>query len=526
MKTILIVDDIKVNLKVLEVLLTRNGYDIISALSGKKALSLLQVKHCDLVISDIHMPEMDGFQFCRLCKLDDTLKHIPFVFYSSTQTGARARKLARKVGARAVISKPADPATLLKTIDTILSEYSSSFQDRRGKKIGADGDQQTGRKRSVNALTRQEDLIQHEQLQNRLLRNLPCTVWTLDARGNIPCITPAVEKITGFSIDKIQEMGKSGWLDRVYHADAARVRTAYKNLFKNHAALDIEYRFACLNGDLIWLYEKSSQPYKKEGLHHVDGFTTDISETKTVRARQLKSREKQVINTFSKGVAHDLDNLLAGIADYIELSGMASTTPRERNRFLANALKISRSARALTREFSFLSSAGKPVEKNTSFSHVVSRVARSLLSGTDIKYTIDIPKDLWPCRVDSRLMSQAVGNIIVNASESVAPMQGVISVILENVSIEKAACCCEIVVEPGHYIKATVQDNGCGVDKNDVHQILDPYFSSKPRDIKKGIGLSLALSEAIIARHGGVTGVRSRGKAGTDMEIYLPAARE
>ncbi len=121
MKTILIVDDIKVNLKVLEVLLTRNGYRVLPALSAEKALVLLQDHSCDLIISDIQMPEMDGFQFCRLCQLDEALRYIPLVFYSSARDEKHIRQQARKVGACAVIRKPADPAKLLKTIDTILA---------------------------------------------------------------------------------------------------------------------------------------------------------------------------------------------------------------------------------------------------------------------------------------------------------------------------------------------------------------------------------------------------------------------
>ncbi len=99
MKTILIVDDIKVNLKVLEVLLTRNGYAVLSSMSAEKALFLLQERSCDLIISDIQMPEMDGIQFCRLCQLDEN-SGTSLYFYSSIQNIDQTRQLAQKVGAR------------------------------------------------------------------------------------------------------------------------------------------------------------------------------------------------------------------------------------------------------------------------------------------------------------------------------------------------------------------------------------------------------------------------------------------
>ena len=523
MKNIFIVDDIKVNLKILEVLLTRNGYNTISALSGKNALSLLHIKPIDLIISDILMPEMDGFQFCRLCKLDENLKHIPFVFYSSIPTEAKARKLAQKVGAQAFITKPADPAMLLKTIDNILYEYDPAFLARQEN--GSTEAHRPYSERPVNTLeTQNAEMARYEQTYNTLLRNVPCVVWTVDSKGKITYINPAVKEITGFSMDRIRKMGKRGWLDRVHPSDAGRVRTAYKNLFRNNIALDIEYTFECQDGDFIWLHEKSGAPYKKEGQLHIDGVSFDMSEKKYIQARRLKSREAETVKTFAGGVAHDLNNLFTGIAGYIELSGMTSITPSERERFLSNALKISRNASELTKEFFALSSARKSAKKDTLFSDVVSRVTSSLLNGSDIEYKLAIPLDLWPCRVDPKQMAQAVKNLIINAREAIV-LEGFIEVILQNVSIEKKKIFSGTVVGPGHYIKATIRDNGRGIDKENLHQIFHPYYSTKPQDIKKGVGLSLALSEAIIAQHGGVMAVNSWKEVGTTMDIYLPALK-
>ncbi|HSL62218.1 MAG TPA: response regulator [Desulfotignum sp.] len=531
MNTILIVDDIKVNLKVLEVLLTRNGYAVLSAASAGKALGLLQENPCDLIVSDIHMPEMDGFQFCRLCKLDDKLKHIPFIFYSSSHTDDQTREQARKLGAHAVVQKPADPATLLKTIDAILSEDKvRSMVHHPGNpaeflypcKEEAD---KFGRHTMVPA--------EQKQFYNRLLDNLPGIVWTLDAKGDYKYISPAVERLTGFSENRICEMEKNGWLNRVHPADTKKVRAAFKSLFQDHAALDIFYRFECRNGKLAWFHEISGTPYEEQisGRYHVDGLTIDISARMLDQEYRMKSREQEVVNTFSKGVSHDLTNLLAGITDYIQLSAMASTETQERQRFLTNALDISRSAQALIRDISLLSKKEKPVDKNSLFTRVVASVILSLLEGSDIKYRFEMAGKLWPCRVDSRLMTRALEHVIVNACESVVQRSdGFIEVILQNTSIENETgqnpFGSEIILGPGRYIRTTIRDNGCGIDDRILHQIFHPYFSSKARDMKKGVGLSLALSRAIIVRHGGEMTVHSNENHGTEMEIFLPAETE
>ncbi|MFN2436034.1 MAG: response regulator, partial [Desulfotignum sp.] len=172
MKTILIVDDIKVNLKILEVLLTRNGYEVLSAESAQDALLMLQKHPCDLVLSDIQMPEIDGFQFCRLCQLDETLWHIPFVFYTATQDITHTRHQARKVGARAVVIKPAEPARLLKTIGMVLAREQSRGKPRQQEARG-----------SGDFSCRTPAPVRQGRRADQVLGNMPGMVWTLEAGG-------------------------------------------------------------------------------------------------------------------------------------------------------------------------------------------------------------------------------------------------------------------------------------------------------------------------------------------------------
>jgi putative nucleotidyltransferase with HDIG domain len=113
---ILIVDDSAVNLYVLETLFMGSGHEVASAVDGTEALGHLWGNPCDLIISDILMPRMDGFQLCRECKRDPVLRGIPFVFYTSTYTESKDREFALSLGADEFVVKPMDPKEFLRLI--------------------------------------------------------------------------------------------------------------------------------------------------------------------------------------------------------------------------------------------------------------------------------------------------------------------------------------------------------------------------------------------------------------------------
>ena len=113
---ILIVDDKKENLYMLESLLKGNSYHVITVENGVQALEKLYSEGADMIISDILMPEMDGFQFCLAVHKDDKLKDIPFIFYTATYTDYKDEEFALKCGANRFVRKPIEPDEFLKII--------------------------------------------------------------------------------------------------------------------------------------------------------------------------------------------------------------------------------------------------------------------------------------------------------------------------------------------------------------------------------------------------------------------------
>ena len=122
---ILIVDDKEENRYFLESLLKGFGYEVTSAVNGKDALEKLRKDSFNMIISDILMPEMDGFQFLENVKNDNNLKNIPFVFYTATYTSDKDKEFGLKLGANKYIQKPIDPEEFIKIIQNIIRDFES-----------------------------------------------------------------------------------------------------------------------------------------------------------------------------------------------------------------------------------------------------------------------------------------------------------------------------------------------------------------------------------------------------------------
>lgn len=125
MNKILIVDDQKQNLYLLNALLGGHGYQVLEATNGAEALELARAEPPDVIISDILMPVMDGFSLCQAWKKDERLKNIPFVFYTATYTDPKDEELALSLGAARFIVKPVETEEFVSILKQVFAEVES-----------------------------------------------------------------------------------------------------------------------------------------------------------------------------------------------------------------------------------------------------------------------------------------------------------------------------------------------------------------------------------------------------------------
>ncbi|MEW5723040.1 MAG: response regulator [Thermodesulfobacteriota bacterium] len=123
---ILVADDQHIDRRLLEAWLTKRGHKVLGAQDGVQALDLLRTQKVDLVIADILMPRMDGFQLCRRIREDPNLKDLPFIFYTATYTDQKDEELALKLGADRFIRKPAKPEEFVRAVEAVVEEFKAA----------------------------------------------------------------------------------------------------------------------------------------------------------------------------------------------------------------------------------------------------------------------------------------------------------------------------------------------------------------------------------------------------------------
>lgn len=132
---ILIAEDDENSRQLLEAILRGNGYQVISVENGLKALQYLENEFVDLIISDILMPEMDGYGFCRAVKQNYLLQTTPFIFYTATYTAPQDEQFALSLGADRFLLKPQLLPDLLKVVNEVIKSHPTKRLNSSGEYI-------------------------------------------------------------------------------------------------------------------------------------------------------------------------------------------------------------------------------------------------------------------------------------------------------------------------------------------------------------------------------------------------------
>ncbi len=255
------------------------------------------------------------------------------------------------------------------------------------------------------------------------------------------------------------------------------------------------------------------------------GTVQDITERRRLEVRVQQSQKLESLGLVAGGVAHDFNNILAGILGYAELCLEDVRPYEEAEQFLAGIMQLSRRAAGIAKQMLSYSGKSAPTKRSVDISDTVSRMTELIGAGLCKKARLhmDLNFGLPNIEGDPDQISQVVLNLLQNASEALPEAGGDIHVAtgidhFDHSMIQNGFLYDEHPA--GKYVFLEVTDTGAGIQTEDMKKIFDPFFTTK----FTGRGLGLAVVLGIVRGHNGLILVRSRLNHGSRFLVLFPVA--
>ncbi len=538
---ILSVDDRDENRYLVEALLKGNGYEVVSVANGSEALLQLQSEAFDLIISDILMPVMDGFELCRKIKKDERLRRIPFIVHTATYTGPQDEAFALKIGADRFVQKPCEPEVFINIVQEVLAavkdrkpttspgpeqeeEVLKLYNERLVRKLEQ---KMLQLEKEVVARQKVEEILRQSEKKYRSLYNsIRDAILVVDTGRTVIDCNQSFKDLFGYSLAEIA--GKETRIFFENEEEYQRLGAVLSGHIADHTFLHgVHYKKkdGVLFPGEAHLYSLSNDEGKLTGFI---GLIRDITETvqrekiqKNLEAQLHQAQKMESVGRLAGGVAHDYNNMLSVILGYAQLA-LGQTEPGSSLQgYLQAILDAAQRSAGITRQL--LAFARRQVvtpqvlDLNNTVESMLNMLGR--LIGEDITLAWHPEPHLWSVRIDPSQIDQLLANLCVNARDAITGV-GRITIETAMVTFDAIYCARHAGALPGEYVLLTVSDNGCGMEKEILDTIFEPFFTTK--ELGKGTGLGLATVYGIVKQNNGFVEVYSEPDIGTTFKIYLP----
>ncbi len=364
---------------------------------------------------------------------------------------------------------------------------------------------------SLTEITDYKRMFEELLLGSRLLDSASDSIFLRDLEGNFVYVNEAAYKTRGFTREELLNASIYQVVAPEYHQ---LVEDKVKELFKKGKA---SFEAAHLKKDgSTFPVEIHMSIVEMGGKKLILSIARDIAQRKKIEAELMRALKMESVAMMAGGVAGQFNSLLTRITGNLAVM-MSEMEPRTQLYHLLQETEKSASrTRDLARHLLAFSHKGTPVKKTASIGTLIKDTADFVLSGANAWCNFFIAEDLHQVELDEGQFSQALSNIILNASQAM-PNGGVINISARNLKLEDN----EISnLKEGSYVEISVEDRGQGIRSAYLQRVFDPYFTT--REGQLGLGLSIAYT--IISSHGGTITAASEEGKGSTFRIYLPAA--
>ncbi len=255
------------------------------------------------------------------------------------------------------------------------------------------------------------------------------------------------------------------------------------------------------------------------------GIMRDISARKQLEAELRQAQKMEAIGQLAGGIAHDFNNLLSIINGFTDLILRKYALSIEQKNMLEEILNAGNRAANLTRQLLAFSRKQVLAPEILNLNGVINNIEKMLrrLISEDIDLTIRLDPQLQRVKVDPSQMDQILMNLAINARDAM-PQGGNLTIATTNLIVEAEDCSNYDNCPPGHYVRLTVSDTGCGMSPEVIAHLFEPFFTTK--GLGQGTGLGLATVFGIVKQSDGTISVRSAINSGTTFTILFPPIEE
>jgi PAS domain S-box-containing protein len=468
--TILNVDDNEGCRYAVSRILELNDFNVREASTGADALRMARAEQPDLVLLDINLPDLNGYEVCRRLKSEPTTSRIPVLHITASYLTPSDMARGLESGAENYLVEPVEPEVLIATINSVLRARRSA--------------------ESARAMAREWQAT---------FDAIGDGVAVVDAEDLIRRVNDSLARLAGKPVaDLIGTKAQELW------RQLNLVEQPFAKAIANRRRESVEFD----SGDKR-LHLKVDPMFDDEGAPSgAVNIVSDVTERRRLEEQFQESQKFETIGTLAAGVAHDFNNLLTSIMGNASLVAADLGPDSPNYEKLSDVLRSSQRAADLTKQLLAYSGKGRHFMQRLEISTLVRRM-QGLLESTvpkKVRLTLELGKELPRIDADGNQVQQLLLNLVSNAAEAIGEQAGAIDVRTGSDTRET------VFVE--------VSDTGCGMDAETRSRIFDPFFTTK----FTGRGLGLAAVAGIVRGHKAEIKVTSGVGEGSTFRVIFPSA--
>jgi len=480
---VLIVDDKHENLFALEKVLRKLEIDITKASSGNDALISILHKDFAIILLDVQMPDMDGYEVLEIMRTKKSTQHIPVIFLTAVYSDETHRFRGYRSGAVDFIYKPFNEEILLSKVRFFLDLYEKRIEL----------EDEIAKRKKIEEKLRQ---------QNQIIDQIHDSVISTSLDGEITGWNKGAERMFGYS-----RQNAVGEHISIIYPDKDAVSGQYLqngviDILREKGFHNLEVRRCKHNGMCFYVHLSLSLIKDNKGnINGVIGYSIDITKRKQVEAALEKSNA--ALQQFAYDAAHDLQEPLRMVSSYLTLleKRYKSVFDSDGQDFISYAVDGAKRMKVLIND---LLAYSKLDATNKSFSDIdCEKALKDAMSNLDVAIRESgaiVTHDKLPTVTGNKSqLSQLFQNLIVNS-------------IKFNKNIPRI----HISVKHDESVWLfSMQDNGIGMRKEDIKYIFLIFRRLHSKKEYSGSGIGLAICQKTVQRHGGEIWVESKEDEGS-----------